>query len=57
MNAFPNKHYVELWYYKVQRLICLLHPSVFIDESINQSINLHENICEDCVSGNKTIKL
>ena len=58
MNAFPNKHYVELWYYyKVQSLICLWHPSVFVDESINQSINLHENICEDYVSGNNTIKL
>jgi hypothetical protein len=39
MNAFPNKHYVELWYYyKVQSLICLWYPSVFVDESINQSI-------------------
>jgi hypothetical protein len=39
MNAFPNKHYVELWYYyKVQSLICLWHPSVFVDEPINQSI-------------------
>jgi hypothetical protein len=54
MNAFPNKHYVELWYYyKMQSLICLWHPSVFVDESIN----LHENISEDYVSGNKTIKL